>query len=121
MPPRSNPAAQLQLEPARRRRPGWRWSRRRGGPVPGRDRDGFGFAATASLAAAPRSRSGSSFRIKGELKRQGYHAAGIGGGLKPHQQQEIVTLVKQGKKTAADAARLFGVHPATVSRLLRRT
>ena len=41
--------------------------------------------------------------------------------LKPHQQQEIVTLVKQGKKTAADAARLFGVHPATVSRLLRRT
>ena len=23
--------------------------------------------------------------------------------LKPHQQQEIVTLVKQGKKTAADA------------------
>ena len=41
--------------------------------------------------------------------------------LKPHQQQEIVALVKQGKKTAADAARLFGVHPATVSRLLRRT
>ena len=41
--------------------------------------------------------------------------------LKPHQHQEIVTLVKQGKKTAADAARLFGVHPATVSRLLRRT
>ena len=41
--------------------------------------------------------------------------------LKPHQQQEIVTLVKQGKKTAADAARLFSVHPATVSRLLRRT
>ena len=41
--------------------------------------------------------------------------------LKPHQQQEIMTLVKQGKKTAADAARLFGVHPATVSRLLRRT
>ena len=38
--------------------------------------------------------------------------------LKP---QEIVTLVKQGKKTAAAAARLFGVHPATVSRLLRRT
>ena len=33
--------------------------------------------------------------------------------LKPHQQQEIVTLVKQGKKTAADAARLFGVHPCS--------
>ena len=41
--------------------------------------------------------------------------------LKPQQQQEIVKLVKRGKKTAADAARLFGVHPATVSRLLQRT
>jgi DNA invertase Pin-like site-specific DNA recombinase len=39
--------------------------------------------------------------------------------LKVHQQQEIVKLVKRGKKTAADAARLFGVHPATVSRLLQ--
>lgn len=38
--------------------------------------------------------------------------------LKPQQQQEIVRLVKSGKKTAADAARLFRVHPATVSRLL---
>ncbi len=41
--------------------------------------------------------------------------------LKPQQQQEIVKLVKRGKKTAADAACLFGVHPATVSRLLQRT
>jgi DNA invertase Pin-like site-specific DNA recombinase len=41
--------------------------------------------------------------------------------LKPHQQQEIMRLVRTGKKTAADAARLFGVHPATVSRLLQRT
>jgi DNA invertase Pin-like site-specific DNA recombinase len=41
--------------------------------------------------------------------------------LKPQQQKEIVKLVKRGKKTAADAARLFGVHPATVSRLLQRT
>jgi DNA invertase Pin-like site-specific DNA recombinase len=41
--------------------------------------------------------------------------------LKPQQQQEIVKLVKRGKKTAAAAARLFGVHPATVSRLLQRT
>ena len=36
------------------------------------------------------------------------------------QQQAIITLVKAGKKTAADAARLFGVHPATVSRLMQR-
>jgi DNA invertase Pin-like site-specific DNA recombinase len=30
--------------------------------------------------------------------------------LKPQQRLEIVRLVKKGKKTAADAARLFGVH-----------
>ena len=40
--------------------------------------------------------------------------------LKAHQQQEIVHLVNSGQKTAADAARLFNVHPATVSRLLKR-
>jgi DNA invertase Pin-like site-specific DNA recombinase len=40
--------------------------------------------------------------------------------LKAHQQKEIVNLVKKGKKTAAAAARLLGVHPATVSRLLQR-
>src|SRR5437773_11534618 len=40
--------------------------------------------------------------------------------LKPQQQQEIVKLVKRGKKTAADAARLFRIHPATVCRLLAR-
>ena len=38
--------------------------------------------------------------------------------LKPQQQLEILRMVKQGKKTAAEAARLFGVHRATVSRLL---
>jgi DNA invertase Pin-like site-specific DNA recombinase len=41
--------------------------------------------------------------------------------LKPEQQREIVRLVTKGKKTAADAARLFGVHPATVARLLQRS
>ena len=34
--------------------------------------------------------------------------------LKPHQRQEIVNLIHYGQKTAADAARLFNVHPATV-------
>lgn len=38
--------------------------------------------------------------------------------LKAHQKQEIRHLVNTGQKTAADAARLFNVHPATVSRLL---
>lgn len=40
--------------------------------------------------------------------------------LKTQQRLEILKLVTKGKKTAADAARLFGVHPATVSRLLRK-
>ena len=31
-----------------------------------------------------------------------------------------MTMVSAGTKTAADAARLFNVHPATVSRLLAR-
>ncbi|MBV8358026.1 MAG: recombinase family protein, partial [Deltaproteobacteria bacterium] len=41
--------------------------------------------------------------------------------LTPHQQDEIVRMVARGRKTAADAARLFGVHPAPISRLLTRT
>jgi DNA invertase Pin-like site-specific DNA recombinase len=40
--------------------------------------------------------------------------------LKENQQMEIIQLVRSGKKTAADIARLFDVHPSTVSRLLRR-
>jgi DNA invertase Pin-like site-specific DNA recombinase len=38
--------------------------------------------------------------------------------LTPQQQAEILRMVSKGNKTAADAARLFAVHPATVSRLL---
>jgi len=40
--------------------------------------------------------------------------------LRPNQQDEIVIMVSAGTKTAADAARLFNVHPATVSRLLAK-
>lgn len=40
--------------------------------------------------------------------------------LKAHQQEEVVQLVTSGQKTAADAARLFNIHPSTVSRLLQR-
>ena len=40
--------------------------------------------------------------------------------LKPHQQEEIVELINSGQKTAAEVARLFNVHPATVSRILKR-
>jgi DNA invertase Pin-like site-specific DNA recombinase len=44
------------------------------------------------------------------------------GGRRPkltlQQQAEITRVVSRGEKTAADAARLFKIHPATVSRLL---
>ena len=40
--------------------------------------------------------------------------------LTPQQQAEIRKMVSKGDKTAADAARLFKIHPATVSRLLAR-
>ena len=62
-----------------------------------------------------------------ERTRNGLNAArseGRIGGRRPkltkHQSQEIIHLVSSSKKTAADAARLFNVHPATVSRLLAR-
>lgn len=38
--------------------------------------------------------------------------------LSPEQRSEIARMVFRGDKTAADAARLFRVHPATISRLL---
>ncbi len=41
--------------------------------------------------------------------------------LSPQQQAEIVRMVAKGRKTAADAARLFNVHPATISRMLAQT
>ncbi len=40
--------------------------------------------------------------------------------LSAQQQSEIRKMVARGDKTAADAARLFKVHPATVSRLMTR-
>lgn len=47
------------------------------------------------------------------------------GGRRPklttRQRDEIIRMVGSGEKTAADAARLFSVHPATISRLLTRT
>ena len=52
-------------------------------------------------------------------RKQG-HIGGRRQKLKKQQQKEIVQLVNSGHKTAAEAARLFNVHPATVSRLLRR-
>jgi DNA invertase Pin-like site-specific DNA recombinase len=40
--------------------------------------------------------------------------------LKPHQRAEVVDMVASGRKTTSEAARVFDVHPATVSRLLAR-
>ena len=63
-----------------------------------------------------------------ERTRAGLEAArrdGRVGGRRPklsfQQQAEIKTMVSKGGKTAAEAARLFKVHPATVSRLLQRS
>lgn len=63
-----------------------------------------------------------------ERTRNGLLAArkeGRVGGRRPklssRQQQEIIQLVDAGQKTAADAARLFNVHPSTVARLLARS
>lgn len=40
--------------------------------------------------------------------------------LSPQQQAEVTKMDSKGDKTAADAARLFKIHPAKVSRLLAR-
>ena len=40
--------------------------------------------------------------------------------LRPEQAMEVVRLVTSGEKTSAEAARLFNVHPSTISRLLHR-
>ena len=40
--------------------------------------------------------------------------------LLPHQEQDIRETVKSGRRTAAQCARLFGVHPSTITRLLQR-
>jgi DNA invertase Pin-like site-specific DNA recombinase len=72
------------------------------------------FAESERAMLRERTRSGLD-----EARKQGR----IGGRrpkLKPNQQQEIISLVSTGQKTAAAAARLFNVHPATVSRLLHR-
>lgn len=39
--------------------------------------------------------------------------------LTPQQRQEAVQMVSSGQKTAADAARLFRVHPSTIGRLVK--
>ena len=40
--------------------------------------------------------------------------------LSLHQQQEIIRTVRAGSKTAADAARVFGLHRSSITRLLAR-
>ena len=46
------------------------------------------------------------------------------GGRRPKlsaiQQQEIIRMVTSGNQTAADAARMFNVHPATITRLMQK-
>jgi len=53
-----------------------------------------------------------------EAARQDGRIGGRRPKLSPQQQAEITRMVSRGEKTAADAARLFKIHPATVSRLM---
>ena len=46
------------------------------------------------------------------------HLGGRRPKLKPDQVDEVRKMVLSGRKSAADASRLFGVHPSTISRLL---
>lgn len=48
------------------------------------------------------------------------HLGGRRPKLKPDQAAEVRRMVLSSRKSAADAARLFGVHPSTISRLLTR-
>ena len=55
-----------------------------------------------------------------ETARQEGRIGGRRAKLSLQQQAEIRKMVTKGDRTAADAARLFKIHPATVSRLLAR-
>lgn len=62
-----------------------------------------------------------------ERTKNGLEAArkeGRVGGRRPkltkQQQEEIISLVTSGQQTGADAARLFQVHPSTITRLLSK-
>ena len=55
-----------------------------------------------------------------EAARQEGRVGGRRPKLSPQQQDEVRRMVTTSDRTAADVARLFKVHPATVSRLLQR-
>jgi DNA invertase Pin-like site-specific DNA recombinase len=74
----------------------------------------------ASFAEFERSMLKERTKIGLEAARKDGRIGGRKPKLKPRQRQEMLQLVRKGKKTAADAARLFGVHRATVTRLLHR-
>ena len=54
-----------------------------------------------------------------EARRRG-HVAGRRAKLSPDQNKELIAMVESGRQSPAAAARLFGVHPSTVSRLLAK-
>jgi len=56
-----------------------------------------------------------------ESARQNGRVGGRRPKLSIQQQAEITRMVSKGDKSAADAARLFKIHPATVSRLLAQS
>lgn len=90
--------------------------------------DGFIVQKTKELAAKPLPSFAEFERaMLRERTRSGLIAASkegrLGGRrpkLSPRQQHEVMALINSGKSTAADAARLFNVHPSTVGRLVAR-
>jgi DNA invertase Pin-like site-specific DNA recombinase len=55
-----------------------------------------------------------------EIARRDGRVGGRHPKLSERQQAEILRMIHRGEKTAAEAARLFKIHPATVCRLQAR-
>jgi DNA invertase Pin-like site-specific DNA recombinase len=60
-------------------------------------------------------------RVGLEIARKDGRVGGRRPKLSERQQAEILRMIRRGEKTAAEAARLFKIHPATVCRLQART
>ena len=73
-----------------------------------------------AFAEFERAMLGQRSRVGLEVARKAGRVGGRRPKLKDHQQLEIKHLVSTGQTTPADAARMFNVHPATVSRLIKR-
>jgi hypothetical protein len=81
---------------------------------PNDDADGWGIRGVRAGHAQRRTKA------EFDAAREESRIGGRRPKLSPQQQVEIRKMVSKGDKTAADAARLFKIHPATVSGLFAR-